>query len=193
MRTLAIIAIVCLVLFAARPAQAQPLPGVPLPTSYRLTRTLPAPVSTTTFLAASMACGLARGGVSSPPGLRIEDPSNAAVDCELLGNASGVIVARQAANAYSMVACDSNGDCSSPGTFNLALPTVPANPRLRLPPPAVAFDATVTDRYRLGQIDVATTIIDGLSQPFYFGAATLTIPGYSVQRGDKVSVALWRP
>jgi len=193
MRILAIIAIVCLVLFAARPAQAQPLPGVPLPTSYRLTRTLPLPVSTSTFLASSMSCGLARGGVSSSPGLRIEDPRNAAMDCELLGTASGVIVSRQAQNAYAMVACDGNGDCSAPAIFNLLLPTVPADPRLRLPPPAVAFDATVTDRYRLGQIDVATTIIDGLLQPFYFGAATLTIPGYSVQRGDKVSVALWRP
>jgi len=186
MRT--IIATVCLGLFAAG-AQAQP---VPLPTSYRLTRTLPAPVSTTTFLAASMACGLARGGVSSPPGLRIADPMNEAVDCELLGSINGVIVARQAVNAYSMVACDSNGDCSAPSPFNLSLPTVPSNPRLRLPP-SVAFDATVTDRYRLGDLDVATTIIDGLSQPFYFGASSLTTPGYSVQRGDKVSVALWRP
>lgn len=71
-------------------------------------------------------------------------------------------------------------------SMTLGVPGRPGAPGVR-PTPSVAVEGTVDHRGNAFGLDVATNTLDGLPSDFkfYFGAPTLTVPGYSVEAGDR--------
>jgi len=166
-------------------------------TRFQLTRLLPLPVATFEFPRSAMTCNLPVGPLAAP-GLRISDEQNVGRDCELLGNAGGVIVAATPGvpYRYTIQGATDSSIFGPPGEFpDVSVPTAPSGRRLRpATAPGVDFVATVFDRLPFGGYDVARTVVDGYPIEIALGALTLTVPGvYSVQRGDRVAVAIWRP
>lgn len=166
-----------------------------VPVQYRLTRTTPGPTVSYVFPKTAMTCNLAPGGLASV-GLRIDDPVNAGRDCELLGNANGVIIPRPdgATHVYSIAGGDATGLLwsSEASMVNLYPPTPPANPRLRPPFAGVAVFGTVQQRFPFAGLDVVRLALEGTNDEFHLGALTLTVPGYSPQPGDWVQVIMSR-
>lgn len=184
-------ALVLLLFVGWQPAAAQET----TPVQYRLTRTTPAPTATYVFQRSAMTCNLPPG-LPASTGLRIDDPVNPGRDCELLGNANGVIVPRPAGatHVYSIAGGDVTGTLWSaevPMT-NLVPPTVPANPRLRPPFAGVAVFGTIQQRFPFAGLDVVRLALEGTRDEFHLGALTLTVPGYSPQPGDWVQVVMSR-
>lgn len=175
-------------------ASAQP---GPLPVDYRITRTLPLPVASSTFLASAMTCNLPPGAFTVPVGLRITDPNNPQRECEIAGTLGGVLLPRVAGTVYAYSLAAGNGQNEwSPETTapNISVPAAPVGPRVKPGnAPGVIADGVVLDRFPYAGLDVARVLIDGTTLDVHVGALTLTLPGYSVAKGDRLSLAFWRP
>lgn len=68
-------------------------------------------------------------------------------------------------------------------------PSAPGN--FRLLTPGVVALGVVRDRYPFAGLDVARVVLDA-GPDLYFGALSLSIPGYAVRPGDRVGLVLRR-
>lgn len=171
------------------PVQAQ----TPPTTQYRLTRTSPAPVQSFVFPRTSLTCGLTKGAPPST-GLRIDDPVNALLDCQLLGTANGVIVAAPA-STYTIAAGADNGEWSgeTPMT-NIVPPANPGGGRVRPGAGAqVSAEGTAGERFAFGGLEIVPIRLDGINAVIYLGAPSLSVPGgYAVRAADRFAFSFWR-
>lgn len=168
---------------------AQPL----VVTQYQLTRMSPAPVQFTVIPKTAMTCGLVRG-VPPSAGFRINDPLDDTRDCQLLGTANGVIVPAGQINDYRIMAATADGIWSAEHILsNVVPPASPTGGRVRPGASAQASaEGSVQGRFPLGSNDVASVLLDTYGLLVYFGAPSLTVPGYTVQAGDRFAVSFWR-
>jgi hypothetical protein len=178
-------AVLAAVLGVAPAADAQVIP-----VSYQMTRTAPGhPANTFTFTRAAMQCGLPRAEMTEA-GLRINDPANDALDCELraAGNWSDLLPGL--AYTFALRGCNEAGQCGPATTLTTGLPGAPAF-RLRPGVTGVAASGTVRERYPFAGLDVARVWLDA-GGDVYLGAQRLSTPGYDVRPGDRVDLLLSR-
>lgn len=170
-----------------------------IPVDYRITRTAPGQATLTTeFLANSVPCNLA---VAAPSGvgIRFTDPERPGRDCEYLSAAPFSNRVRGVTYTWTLAGRQNTVDGYGPESIAVDVrePAIPTAPRdFRVTPPADAgaslvVNGTIQDRYPFAGVDVASVWLD-IGAWLYVGAAQLSAPGYTVQRGDAVSLGLWR-
>ena len=131
--------------------------------------------------------------------MRIEDPNNIALDCELLGTAGGVIIPRIAGTTYAYSIAASNADgvewTVEVPALNVNMPLPPALPRVRPGVQVATAEGVVGERFPFAGMDIVPVILDNIGVVVHFGAPTLTVPGpggYDVQAGDRFAFAFWK-
>jgi hypothetical protein len=175
----------------------------PIPIRYRLTRSAPGQsLVIETFLKASMTCNLP-SGVPAPGSIRIDDPVNAGRDCEKADPAFFVNMVREVAYNYTIAgqANDIDPYSQESNALTITLPRIPQIPNapgnLRGVPPntqGVASLGTINDHpYKFGGLEVAPITLDAGAGNVFLGAERLQVPGYSVRRGDRISLVVWHP
>lgn len=172
-------------------AQAQSL----VPIRYRLTRTTPGQNTVQHIIQASeMDCSLTQTSPMPAASLRIEAPSNTALDCQWVDTARVIITPNLGIPDTYTIA----GQLVDGGPFGLESSVVvavaPAPPRFRVKPPeSVSFLGTVIlEPYPLLGLQVAQTWLD-VGGWFYFGAPLLSADGFTVAAGDRMRIAVSRP
>ena len=190
---------IVLVLLCAVAGQAQ---TVPIPISYQVTRLLPLPVATANVLRANMSCDQPVGPIVAAVGFRLTDPTSTAPnlrDCEFAGNPGGNVFQPRVAGVayhYTVAGCIGTGECGPAADFtNISLPSAPVNPRVKPGNAAgVQVEGLIFQRIPFlvgtGPVEVISTRVGG--ELLHLGAYSFTLPGYSVQPGDWVSVTLCR-
>ena len=174
----------------------------PVPVTYRVTRTAAGqPAQATEFPKAAMTCALP---VAAPAAgaIRITDPLRADADCERADPAFFANMVRELAYTYTIAGkvndLDGYGPESSAIVITLPrIPQIPGAPgNLRGTPPGVVGVASLgivnATPYRFGGLEVAPVTLDGGVGEVFLGATRLQSGNYSVKRGDRVSLMLWR-
>lgn len=161
-----------------------------IPVSYQMTRTAPGqPSNTFTFARADMQCALPRAELTEA-GVRINDPTNDTLDCELraAGNWSDLLPG--IAYSFALRGCNDAGQCGPATTLTTGLPGAPSF-RLRPGFTGVVASGTVRERYPFAGLDVARVWLDA-GGDVYLGAQRLSVPGYDVRPGDRFDFMLSR-
>lgn len=180
-----------LVFLSAGSSLAQQQPTI---TQYRLTRVTPAPSASSVVQKSAMTCNLTAGGVPASVGFRITNEAAPTTDCEMLGTIGGVIVPNPtgAAHVYTIAAAGADNVFGYEGGMaNIIPPAAPTGGRVR-PGLSVSATGAVQGRFPFGGLDIASVLLDDFNLLVYFGASTLTVPGYDVRAGDRFEFAFLR-